>query len=102
MKTLIKPLPQALSRRGFDVTIPATTGLTGATDEQQIAFAFRERRVIVAHDADFLRIASKGMAHAGIAFCHFGARTVGEILHELLFLSECYETEAMLGRVEFL
>ncbi len=95
-------LAQALSRRGLDVTYPALIGLSGASDEQQIAFALRERRVIVTHDADFLRLASKGMSHSGLAFCHFGARTVGEMLRGLLLLSEFYESEAMLSRVEFL
>jgi predicted nuclease of predicted toxin-antitoxin system len=95
-------LAQALSRRGLDVTYPASTGLSGASDEQQIAYALRERRVIITHDADFLRLASQGNLHAGIAFCHFGARTVGEMLRSLLLLSEFYEPEAMLSRVEYL
>jgi predicted nuclease of predicted toxin-antitoxin system len=95
-------LAQALSRRGLDVTYPASIGLSGASDEQQIAFALRESRMIVTHDADFLRLASKGIFHAGIAFCHFGTRTVGEMLRVLLLLSELYEPEAMLSHVEFL
>jgi predicted nuclease of predicted toxin-antitoxin system len=95
-------LAQALSRRGLDVTLPSSVGLSGASDEEQIAFALRERRVIVTHDADFLRLAFQGVPHAGIAFCHFGTRTIGEMLRVLLLLSEFYEPEAILGRVEYL
>lgn len=95
-------LAQALSRRGIDVTVPVSMGLSGASDEEQIAFALRERRVIVTHDADFLRLASQGIRHAGIAFCHLRARTVGEMLRVLLLLSKFYDPDAMLGRVEFL
>jgi predicted nuclease of predicted toxin-antitoxin system len=95
-------LAQALIRRGIDVTVSALVSLAGAPDEEQIAFAFHEGRVIVTHDADFLRLASQGVFHAGIAYCHFGARTVGEMLRGLLLLSEFYESEAMFRRVEYL
>ena len=79
-------LAHALRRRGIDVTLPGPAGLSGASDEEHLAFALREGRVAITHDADFLRLASRGTKHAGIAFCHFGSRTVGEMLRALLVL----------------
>lgn len=94
-------LAQALSRRrGLDVTLTSSVGLSGASDEEQIAFSLHEHRVIITHDADFLRLTSQGVPHAGIAYCHFGTRTVGEMLRVLLLLSELYEPDAILGSVE--
>lgn len=81
-------LAQALSRRGIDVSLPSSVGLKGATDAEHLAFARGERRVVVTHDADFLRLSAQGTAHAGVAYCHFGSRTVGEMLRSLLLLSE--------------
>jgi predicted nuclease of predicted toxin-antitoxin system len=95
-------LADALRRRGIDTTTPAAVGLSGASDQEHLAFALREGRVVVTHDADFLRLASQGTNHAGIVFCHFGSRTVGEMLRRLLVLTEFYEPEKMAKQIEFL
>jgi hypothetical protein len=91
-----------LRRRGFDVTTTPQAGLLGATDEEQLAFAFRESRVIVSHDADMLRLASAGIAHAGIAYCHGRKYKVGPLVLKLLALAGRVGFDAMRGRVEFL
>jgi hypothetical protein len=49
-----------------------------------------------------LRLASQNIQHAGIAYCHFGIRTVGEILRGLLLLSEFYGSDDIRGRIEYL
>jgi predicted nuclease of predicted toxin-antitoxin system len=95
-------LAEALSRRGIDVTIPVEVGLSGVSDEEHLVFTFREGRVIITHDADFLRLASQNMQHAGIVYCHFGARTIGEMLRGLLLLSEFYGLDDMRGNIEYL
>jgi hypothetical protein len=61
---------QGLRQRGIDVTITHEVGLARASDEEQLAYALRESRVIVSHDADMLRLASVGTPHAGLAYCH--------------------------------
>jgi predicted nuclease of predicted toxin-antitoxin system len=45
-----------LRLRGIDVSTTVEERLTGATDEQQLAFATGQGRVLVTHDADFLRL----------------------------------------------
>lgn len=61
---------QGLQRRGIDVTTTAQAGLLGAPDHLQLAYALREGRVMVSHDADMLRLAAAGTPHAGVAYCH--------------------------------
>jgi predicted nuclease of predicted toxin-antitoxin system len=57
-----------LRRRGIDVTTTAEAGLSGAEDEEHIAFALAEDRVVVTKDQDFLRHHHEAVPHAGIAF----------------------------------
>jgi predicted nuclease of predicted toxin-antitoxin system len=47
-------LGRALRRRGFDITFPAEVGLLEANDEEHLAFALREGRVVITQDDDFL------------------------------------------------
>ena len=91
-----------LKRRGVDVTTTVEAGLTGATDSQQLAFALSEGRVIVTHDADFLRLHRQSAAHAGIAYCHQGLRSVGDLIRRLLIIHEHLTPDDMAGHVEFL
>ena len=46
---------RGLRLRGIDVTTTTDSGLVEATDEGQFQFAVGEGRVLVTHDADFLR-----------------------------------------------
>ena len=61
-----------LRRRGIDVTTSAGSGLLGADDATQFAFAASSGRVLVTHDADFLRLHADAATHAGIAYCQQG------------------------------
>jgi predicted nuclease of predicted toxin-antitoxin system len=65
-----------LRLRNRDCTTTRQAGLLGAGDEQQLAFATGESRVIITADQDFLRLASQRQDHAGIIFWtmrrHFG------------------------------
>ena len=91
-----------LRRRGVDVTTTADAGLSDAEDEEHIAFAVSQGRVFVTHDDDFLVLHSRGVRHAGIAYCAQGSRSVGELLRSLLLLHECLTPEDMQDRLEFL
>ncbi len=93
---------QGLRRRGIDVTTTPETGLTSADDEAQLAFALRERRVLVTQDADFLRLHRRGVPHAGITYFDPGMRTVGQLIADLVLIQEVLTPEEMEGQVEFL
>ena len=49
---------------------------------------FREARVLVTHDSDFLRLHARGVSHAGIAYCPVGARTIGQLIYTLVMVYE--------------
>ena len=71
-------------------------------DVAHLAYVQEEGRVIVTHDADFLRMDARGVEHAGIAYCHKSARSVGEIIRTLTLIYEVLEPEELKGRVEYL
>ena len=91
----------ALAARGFDVTTAVSAGLREATDPDHLAFAWAEGRVVVTHDADFLRMHAAGSPHAGIAYVPPG-RGLGDLVRGLVLLAECLTPDDMRGHVEFL
>jgi predicted nuclease of predicted toxin-antitoxin system len=95
-------IADGLRRRGIDVTTPYDAGLIGATDEEQLAFALSEHRVVFTHDDDFLRLAARGVSHAGIVYCHARRYRIGEMVNALTRLRRHVTTEEMHGRVEYL
>ena len=94
-------IADSLRRRGIDVTTTPEAGLRGARDEAHVAFALSEGRVVVTNDADFLRLHSQGVQHAGIAFTQHGLRSIGELLRGLMLLCDCLESEDMVNHVEY-
>jgi len=93
---------QGLRHRGFDVTTSVEAGLLSASDEEQLAYALRESRVMVSHDSDMLRLAAAGVEHAGIAYCYVQKYKIGHLLSRLLLLAARVPPDQMKGRVEFL
>jgi predicted nuclease of predicted toxin-antitoxin system len=95
---LVRPLRQ----RGIDITTPGDANLLGASDEEQLAFASGENRVLVAHDRDYLWLHHEGIEHAGILYCHQSKYSIGELVQLLLLAHTCYTYEEMRGRVEYI
>lgn len=95
-------IANGLRQRGIDSTTTADAGLLQATDEEHLAYALAEGRVVVTHDDDFLELHSRGIPHAGIAYCHMHARTIGQIIRGLVLVHQCLTAEEMRNEVEFL
>lgn len=95
-------LAEGPRRRGIDVTTTPEAGLRGAEDPDHVRFALAEGRVIFTQDEDFLAIHAVGIDHPGIAYCHQGSRSLGEIIRGLVLLWEIYDPEEMVDHVEFL
>ena len=93
---------EGLSQRGVDVTTTVGAELVGASDEEQLAFAATEGRVLVTRDRHFLVLHGKGVAHAGVAFWHSKRRNVGQLVLDLVLLWRVVAAEEMRGRVEYL
>jgi predicted nuclease of predicted toxin-antitoxin system len=92
----------ALRRIGIDVTTTQEVGLRTSLDPMQWEYARREGRVIVTHDADFLRLAKADSDHPGVAYCHQQARTIGELIDMLILLQAVSTPDQMRGCVEYL
>jgi uncharacterized protein with PIN domain len=95
-------LAAALRMHGYDVTTAADADLLGADDVFHVQHAFREERIIVTHDRDFLTLSARGILHAGVAYCHQQKYSVGQLLMMCLLLDECYAEDEMRGRTEYL
>ena len=68
--------------------------MLGASDEEHLALAWRQERVLLTRDADFLRL------HAGIVYAHRQAPT-GDAIRTLLLVHEVLEPDEMKDNVEF-
>ena len=95
-------IARALRNHGIDVTTAIDAGLLEARDEEHIAFALGENRVIITHDRHFLVLHAAGVEHAGIIYCHQQKYGVGELLQMLLLANACFDLDELRGRVEFL
>ena len=91
-----------LRLRGIDVTTATDAGLVTADDEQHLSYAFRENRVLVTHDDDFLTLDAAGREHAGIAYCAPHSGTIGHIIRHLCLMHDCMAADEMHGQVEYL
>jgi predicted nuclease of predicted toxin-antitoxin system len=73
----------------------------GATDEEHLAFAFAEGRVLFTQDDDFLRLAALGKAHAGIVYASQHV-AIGHVIQGLLLIHRVLTAEEMAANVEFI
>ncbi len=92
---------KGLRQRGIDVISVAEAEMLGATDEEHIAFALIENRVIFTQDDDFLRLHSSGVKHAGIVYAKQGT-PISRIIYGLLLIYQVLDAEEMKGHIEFL
>lgn len=95
-------IAEGLRRRGIDVTTTPEAGMIGVSDEEQIAFAIEQERVMFTQDTDFLRMARVGISHNGIIYCQQKSRSIGEILRSITLIWEYLEPEEMKDQVEFI
>jgi uncharacterized protein with PIN domain len=96
-----KAVARGLRQRGVDVLTVSEANRLGAADEEHLAYAFTESRVVFTQDNDFLRLASSGKAHAGIVYAPQHT-PIGEIIQGLMLIYQVLEAEEMMGNVEYL
>jgi len=90
-----------LRLRGVDVLTTKEAGMLGASDEEHIAFAKNEERVLFTQDDDFLRLHAKGVNHSGIVYAH--QRTpIGDVIRGLMLIRQILEYSEMENHLEFL
>jgi hypothetical protein len=93
-----------LRQLGVDVTTTHEAGLQDADDPDQMLYASTSGRVIITHDAGFLRRPTGSERHAGIAYApqtKYRRNPGGLILaaHDLFIRKSADE---MVGQVEYL
>ncbi len=96
-----KAVIRGLRERGIDVLSVPEANMLGASDEEHMAFALAEGRMLFTQDADFLRLAAAGHKHAGIAYARQGT-SVGDIIQGLMLIVQVLEAEEMNGKIEYL
>lgn len=94
-------IARGLRLRGIEVTTTAEANLQDASDNEHLAFALKEGRVLFTRDDDFPAMHHQGVEHAGMVYSKQGKRTIGEIIRFLEFLSQCLEPKDMYGRIEY-
>lgn len=92
---------RALRRRNVDVITVQEAGQRAAADEALLQTATQLGRVFVSQDADVLRIAARGVAHAGIVFARQGT-SVSAIIRGLLLIYEATDMDGMRGQIEYI
>ncbi|HEX8200701.1 MAG TPA: DUF5615 family PIN-like protein [Isosphaeraceae bacterium] len=95
-------IAEGLRRHGIDVTTTTDAGLLRAPDEDHIAFALAQGRVLFTQDDDFLKLHAVGVPHAGIAYCPQQTRTIGQIIRGLVDIWDVLDLDDMAGKVEYL
>ncbi|MBP7962133.1 MAG: DUF5615 family PIN-like protein [Caldilineaceae bacterium] len=91
-----------LRSRDIDVVTARDLGLLGASDRVHLENATALRRVLCTFDADYLRLVSEGMAHAGIVFGQQSLHYVGDWVNWLTLIHAVYAPREMVGRVEYM
>ena len=72
-----------------------------ASDEEHIAFAKSQQRVIVTYDNDFLKLHNEGLQHAGIAYAS-SPKSIGDMISILLLMHQILHQKDMENKIEFI
>jgi len=79
-----RAIVNGVRRRGVDILTSQDANMETASDPEQLEFARQQGRVLVTHDADFLRLHAAGSVHAGIVFIRQRRGGVGELIAGLV------------------
>jgi hypothetical protein len=98
---------QALRSRNVDVITPKDVGMLHRSDEDQLAWAMENSRVIFTFNVrDFNQLHSiwneKGWNHAGIIFAPQQQYGIGERMRRVLMIINARSSEEMQNQVEFI
>jgi predicted nuclease of predicted toxin-antitoxin system len=81
------------------VTVDTTLG---QSDEFHLKKANELNAVILTHDADFLKLATKGYKHKGIIYVHPQKVTISKCIREVELLTQVLTDAEMQNHIEFL
>jgi len=90
-----------LRLRDIDTVTAQEANMLEAYDEDHLALATNQGRVIFTQDVDFLRLHAAGISHAGIVYVH-QQTPIGYIVRGLVLIYQVLEPKDMQNHVEFL
>jgi predicted nuclease of predicted toxin-antitoxin system len=96
-----RAVAKGLRQRGVDVLTVPEAGMMGAADEEHLARALDDGRVIFTQDDDFLRLAAQGFRHAGLVYARQHT-SLNEIIRGLMLIYQVLDAEEMRDHIEFL
>jgi uncharacterized protein with PIN domain len=96
-----KAIIRGLRQRGVDVLTVPEANMLGAFDEDHLAKAREEKRVIFTQDSDFLRLAASGVDHSGIVYASQEA-SISHIIYGLMLIYQVLDAEEMIRHIEYL
>jgi predicted nuclease of predicted toxin-antitoxin system len=92
-----------LRRRKIEVVSARELGHIGRPDEFHIEKAFEIKAVILTHDVDFLKIATRpGINHNGIIFSHSKKVSIGQCIRMVELIANILTDKDMENHIEFL
>ncbi len=95
-----RPVTDALRQAGVDVLTAQDVDMLGTTDDQHLAFAASQRRVMFTQNVDCLRWHENGMFHKGIIYAS-PRLTVTDMVTGLLRIYNGLRASEMVSHVEF-
>lgn len=84
------------------MTTSRDVGLLASSDEEQLAYAHGQARVLITRDQDFLRLNAKGLEHSGMVYWTEQQRTVGQLIGAIDAMTIDHSSEDLTGRLFFL
>ena len=89
-----------LRRRGVDVLTFREADLVSASDDEHLRRAHAEGRVMLTQDEDFAQMHAEGFEHSGIIIIP-PRRTIGQIIKGVFLIYEVFDSEEMMGHIEY-
>ncbi len=95
-------ITEGLRRADIEATTVSQAGRANLSDEEHLAWARANGRVLVTYDHGFIVLAAADPDHGGIAYCHARKYSIGEMIQVLRILHERYTRDDLVGRLVFL
>lgn len=95
-------IAEQLRTRGVDVVTAKEVGRANRTisDDEQLAFAHANGRVLVTKDRDYVMLAYSHIPNAGVILLQRDL-SIGGFVEYLELAANCYEPDEMQNRLEF-
>ena len=84
-----------MSRQGIDII----RGPLGFDDDEYLELATELSRVVCTVDDDYLKLAARGIVHAGIIWCEQDKFTIGDRIRFLRFVHALSDADEMRNKV---